>query len=335
MAIVVCFGEILLRLTAPGRELLLQSPRLDVYVGGAEANVAVGLARLGHAVSMASVVPDNPLGSAACGELRRHGVAVNGVRSAMGRMGLYFLASGAGHRASEIVYDRAFSAFSEASPALIDWGPLLNDADRLHVSGITPAVGLNAETAALRAMQAARAAGVAISFDVNFRARLWQGSTRDPGSVLSRLAGYADILFANHHDIAMLLGRTFSGEEGTQRREAALAALTAFPQLEWVASTERHIDDTDRHRIAARIDGHDEFWTSEEVALAGIVDRIGAGDALAVGVLHARHNGRDAATACRFGLALACLKHTLPGDASLFAHSDIDAFLAGDVDVRR
>ena len=121
-ASVVCFGELLLRLNAPDRELLLQSGQLRVYVGGAEANVAVSLACFGHSASMVSVVPDNPLGAACIGELRRHGVGTENIRKVPGRLGIYFMASGAGHRPSEIVYDRADSAFALTPDEAVTWG---------------------------------------------------------------------------------------------------------------------------------------------------------------------------------------------------------------------
>ncbi|WP_257644083.1 PfkB family carbohydrate kinase, partial [Luteimonas salinisoli] len=138
---ILCFGELLLRLGAPGRERLLQSPSLQVHVGGAEANVAVSLARLGHAAALAGTVSDGVLGDAALGELRRYGVETDRLRRAPGRMGLYFLSTGAGLRPSEVLYDRAGSAFATAAADDYDWPALLDGADCLHLSGITPALG--------------------------------------------------------------------------------------------------------------------------------------------------------------------------------------------------
>lgn len=331
----VFFGELLLRLSAPGRELLLQSGRLDVHVGGAEANVAVGLAALGHSVKMASLIPDNPLGRAAISFLRAQGADCSGVSARDGRMGLYFLTPGAGLRASEVVYDRAGSSFALAEPVDFDWPALLAGAKRLHLSGITPALGPRSAAAALAAVEAAKAAGLSISFDGNYRARLWESWDSDPRGVLTKLVGAADILFGNHRDISLLLGRAFSGDGADRRREAAEAAFAAFPNLRLIASTARHVEDADRHRIAARIDTPEGAHQTEEATVSGIVDRIGAGDAFAAGVLHGLLSGHDLDRTVRSGLALTCLKHSLPGDASLFAQADIDAFLEGGLDVRR
>jgi 2-dehydro-3-deoxygluconokinase len=335
MGRIACFGELLLRLTAPGRELLLQNGRLDVHVGGAEANVAVALARLGHETAMISRVPDNALGEAAAGHLRRYGVSTAGVAIGPGRMGLYFLSSGAGLRPSDILYDREGSAFALARAGDFDWEASLDGADHLHLSGITPALGKHSAEAAIAAAEAARAKGIALSFDGNYRARLWEKWDGDPPGILARIVSQADILFGNHRDISLLLDRDFGGAGEERRREAAEAMFAEYPNLKLIASTARHVTDADTHRISARIDGRDGSAQTGEVVVAGIVDRIGAGDAFAAGILHGMRSGLNLDATVQAGLALACLKHSLAGDASLFGQRDIDAFLAGELDVRR
>lgn len=335
MPAIACFGELLLRLTAPGREALLQRPHFDVHVGGAEANVAIGLACLGHEARMISRVPDNALGAAAVGHLRRYGVDASAVATAPGRMGLYFLEAGAGRRASRIVYDREGSSFALAERGDFDWDSLLGGVDMLHLSGITPALGPASAEAAVAAAEEAAERGVAVSFDGNYRAQLWQRWVSDPRAILTQLVERADILFGNHRDISLLLGKDFSGAGEERRREASLAAFDAFPRLRTIASTARRVTDADTNHIAARIDARDGFASTEEVTVAGIVDRIGAGDAFAAGVLHGLRTGQDLDATVRSGLAVTCLKHSLPGDASLFSQSDVDSFLAGELDVRR
>ena len=335
MGRIACFGELLLRLTAPGRELLLQTGRLDVHVGGAEANVAVGLARLGHDTAMISRVPGNALGEAARGHLRRYGVATDGVATGPGRMGLYFLAPGAGLRASDIVYDREGSSFALAGPEDFDWERLLAGADLLHLSGITPALGERSAEAAIAAAEAARALGIPVSFDGNYRAQLWERWESEPKKVLDRLVGHAEIMFGNHRDISLLLGRSFDGAGEDRRREAAEAMFARYAGLKLIASTARQIVDADTHRISARLDARDGAAQTGEIVVAGIVDRIGAGDAFAAGILHGLRSGLPLEQMVETGLALTCLKHSLAGDASLFGRSDVEAFLAGERDVRR
>lgn len=335
---IVCFGELLVRLTAPGRTLLMQTPALDLHIGGAEANVAIGLAHLGHQTAMVSAVPDNALGRGAVAAVRGHGVDSRHIITRDGRMGLYFLSPGAGLRASEIIYDRAHTSFATAPAGSFDWPVILAGASRLHLSGITPALGPAAAELAITAAETASALGVPVSFDGNYRARLWEAWDSDPAAILTRLVAHADILFGNHQDVALLLGRSVAGGGTDRRRNAAEAAFAAFPRLQIIASTARHIEDADHHRIAARIDTRADACQIDEVLVSGIVDRIGTGDAFAAGVLHGLSLGQgpdNIDKAARIGLALACLKHSLPGDASLFGQGDLDAFLAGGLDVRR
>ena len=331
----VFFGELLIRLTAPGNELLMQSPALALHVGGAEANVAVGLAHLGHYCTMVSMVPANALGRGAIAAVRGAGVDCGAVATGAGRMGLYFLSVGAGLRASEIVYDRAGSSFAASGAEDYDWDALLAGAGLLHLSGITPALGPRPAEAALAAARAAKRLGVPVSFDGNYRAMLWQAWDSDPRAILGELIGLADILFGNHRDLSLVLGKDFGGEGEDRRCAAAEAGFAAFPDLRIIASTARHVLTADHHRVAARVDRRDSAHQTGEVDVTGIVDRIGAGDAFAAGVLHAWRAGGDARAMAETGLALTCLKHSLPGDASRFGAADIAAFHAGGLDVRR
>lgn len=335
MSRTVFLGELLVRLSAQGRQLLGTTPALDIHVGGAEANVAVGMAMLGASTAMVSAVPDNDFGRRAIAHLAAAGVDTRGVLTTPGRMGLYVLTPGAGLRASDILYDRAGSSFAQLGAGAFDWDGLLAGAARLHLSGITPALGPDSAALALEAAAAAERLGLAISFDGNYRARLWEAWDSDPRGILTELVSKADILFGNHQDIGLLLGEPVAGEGEARRRGAADAAFAAFPKLRLMASTARHALDADRHAISARIDARDGAWQTEEVLVSGIVDRIGAGDAYAAGVLAALERGLGAAEAAEWGLALTALKHSLPGDASLFRESDIAAFRAGARDVRR
>jgi 2-dehydro-3-deoxygluconokinase len=329
------FGEVMLRLSPSGRELLFQTNQLQVHVGGAEANVATGLASLGHATRMVTAVSDNAMGHAVLRELRGRGVDTSAIVVEQGRLGLYFLQPGAGLRASDVQYDRSHSVFAERAPESWDWETALAGCQRLHLSGITPAIGPRTAASARAAASAAAAQGIPISFDGNYRARLWEAWDSDPRAVLTDLIGQADILFGNHRDISLLLGKSFSGEGADRRREASEAAFAAFPRLQLIASTARHVDDADRHRIAARVDTRQGGYQTDEVLIAGIVDRLGAGDAFAAGVLHGLLEGGDARAAAQAGLALTALKHSLPGDASLFTRADLAAFEGGGFDVRR
>ncbi len=332
---VVALGELLLRLSPVGKKLIVQSQSLDVEVGGAEANVLSGLAALGHDCAMVSRVADNPLGQLVQATLRARGISTAYVGKAPGRMGLYFYESGQGLRSSAIAYDRAGSVFAQSALSDFDLDAALQGAALLHLSGITPALNAEASSLALAAARKARDLGIAVSFDGNYRAQLWAAWDSNPKTVLNELIAEADILFGNHRDIALVTGCTFSGQGPERRREAVETAFAHFPNLKVIASTARHVVDSDHHNISARVDTREDNAQTQEIAVTGIIDRIGTGDAFAAGVLHRWMEGADAKAMAETGLALGVLKHSLPGDMCLFSAADIDAFWSDARDVRR
>jgi 2-dehydro-3-deoxygluconokinase len=334
---IVCFGEILLRLAAPGAERLLQSPRLEVSVGGAEANVAVSLARLGLDAALISVAPDNPLGRAAVEELRRHGVDVSKVGFAPGRMGLYFLAPGAVLRPSQVTYDRAGSAFAVAEPDAVNWKEALAGAAWLHVSGVTPAISQNAADAAVRAVREARRLGVFVAFDGNYRGAMWAAWQGDAPGILRTIFECADIAFADERDIGLVLGGDYGAGATLERRQrAADAAFAAFPNLKRLAATVRTHHGVHRQDLSATLITREGLIEAKAYPLTGIVDRIGGGDAFAAGVLHGLVTGAADRDALEFGLAAAALKHSIPGDFNLVSEAEVRALMAGDgLDVKR
>ncbi|MDF2383523.1 sugar kinase [Nostoc ellipsosporum NOK] len=332
---VIGFGEVLTRLATQGRVQLPQARSLDLHVGGAEANVVAALAALGHRAALVSALPHGGLGDGAWRALAAAGVDLAPCFRAPGRQGLYFLSPGGSLRASEILYDRAGSAFAAQDWSAFDWAAAFAGAEWLHVSGITPALGPALAAATGAAMAAARAAGMRVSFDGNYRARLWERWDGDPRTILAGLVRRADLFFANHRDMTLLLDRPFSGDGEARRREAALAGFAAFPNLGWIASTARQVEASDCHRLAARIDTPDAGFQTREVTMPGIVDRIGGGDAFAAGVLHGLLDGVSAPRAAELGLALACLKHSVPGDMALFSRAEVEGFSGEGADVRR
>jgi len=330
MARYVCFGEIMIRLTAPAGELMLQTPRLDATFGGAEANVAVSLARFGHAANVATVLPDNALGRAALSELRRHGVDTGLCAFGEGRMGLYFVTPGAGPRASEVLYDRAASAFARA-PETIDWAKALAGVDCLHISGVTPALNKACADAALKGMRAARSSGVRVSFDANYRAKLWQARGDDPRPALDALFAEADLIFADERDIGLV-----TGEKPADEEEAARIALARYPNLLRIAATKRKVLSADVHELTGVLLTRTGAVRTRAHAITGIVDRIGGGDAFAAGVLHGLATGMSEQHLLDFAVAAAALKHSVRGDFNLATVAEVDFYLSNTgSDVRR
>lgn len=327
----VCFGEMLVRLTAPQGEMLLQTPQLAAHIGGAEANVAICVSRLGGSSAMATQLPDNPLGHAARDELRRHGVDVSAIKFGPGRMGLYFLTPGAVLRPSEIVYDRAHSAFADhasASPLI----EALDGAAMLHVSGISPAVSAKAGEATLAAVAAANQKDIPVSFDGNYRSTLWAARGETGAAILRKLLEGAALAFIDERDIALVLGASFA-----TRDEAAAAAFRAFPKLQRIAATTRTTHAVDAFSLGATLHHRDGTLTqAKPLELGNVVDRIGGGDAFAGGLIHGLLKGWGADDALNFALHTAAAKHGQVGDASHASEAQIRALMgSGGKDVRR
>jgi 2-dehydro-3-deoxygluconokinase len=335
MAHIATFGEIMLRLSPPGKERLFQSPRLDAMFGGAEANVAVSLAVLGHRSRWISLVPANPVGDAALRELRRYGVDVGRVARAGRRLGIYFAEAGANERPSRVLYDREGSAIAEARPGDIDWAAALDGMDRFHVSGITPALSASAAALTLEGVKAARAKGLAVSLDLNYRAKLWRYGRPAP-EVMRELAAQADLLIGNEEDCQRSLGSGHPVDAESGRLEiAAYEALTAevmaeFPNVGRLAVTLRESLSADWNRWSAVMRTPAGFLTGPSHEIRDVVDRIGTGDAFAAGLIHGLAAGRTDAEALDFGVAAAALKHSIPGDWNLSTETEILALAAGD-----
>ncbi|GAA4038103.1 sugar kinase [Sphingomonas rosea] len=331
---IACFGELLIRLSPPDRKMLVQADTLDVSVGGAEANVAAGLASLGHEVRFVGKVSGNPLGDRAVAALRAAGVDTRFLQRSTDRMGLYFLEQGAGARPSSIVYDRTGSGHADGTAGDIDFAGALAGARLLHSGGIIPALGPGGAAIARASHAAAKAHDAPICFDVNYREHLWGSWESDPRAVLTELVGDATILIGGPRDIAMLLERPFFNAQPDERRAAAEAAFAAFPRLQLIASTHRSVS-SDHHHLSARVDSRTGASQTEAIRLSAIVDRIGTGDAFAAGVLDQWLAGGDEAAMANSGLALAALKHSLPGDLCLIRREMLEAFRPDGGDVRR
>ena len=334
---IVCFGELLMRLSPPGCELPLQSPHFNVHFGGAEANVAASLAILGHHSMMVSALPENMLGRACTAELRRHGVDTGSIHYAEGRMGVYYLSPGAMHRPSEVLYDRADSAFARTPAQNYDWPSLLAGAQWLHLSGINLALGETTARAALAAAHAAREAGMAISFDCNYRSKLWGSRASQAPALLREIVSEADLLFGNDRDIALMLGTELPQADAVERfRAAADVAFATCPRLRRMAATERrhrNVDDQDLFGLMAT---RNHMLSTATYTLTRVVDRIGGGDAFAAGLLHGLFRGMPDQAALDFAMTAACLKHSIPGDVNLLREADMLASMAqGGFEVRR
>jgi 2-dehydro-3-deoxygluconokinase len=335
MANIATFGEIMLRLSPPGKELLFQSPRLVAAFGGAEANVAVSLAVLGHRSRWISVVPANPVGEAAVRELRRYGVDTDFVVRGGRRLGVYFAEPGANERASQVVYDREGSGLAEAKPGDIDWQTALAGMDAFHITGITPALSASAAGLSLDAVQAARANKMTVSVDLNYRSKLWKYGRQAP-DIMREIVKGADLLIGNEEDCQKALGIGAAFDGAVDRLDPKLyedltaEVMAEFPKLNRVAVTLRESVSADWNRWSAVMRNRSGFLAGPSHDIRAVVDRIGTGDAFAAGLIHGLAGFKTDAEALDFAVAASALKHSIPGDFNLAGEKDILALVGGD-----
>ncbi len=336
---IVSFGEIMLRLKAPGFERLFQSPMLEATFGGGEANVAVSLANFGLDVSFVSVLPENAIANACVAELRRFGVDTSLIVRGAGRMGIYYLENGANQRPSTVVYDRAHSALALAAPGCIDWPSVFKGAGWFHISGITPAISQSAADLSLEAVQAAKQAGMTVSCDFNYRAKLWKYGKSAP-EVMREIVRYTDIGIANEEDCQRSLGidaaaRVEKGELDTAQYQAlAEKVLAAFPGLRLMAITLRESKSADHNGWSACLHDRKQFYLSRKYAITDIVDRVGGGDAFAAGLIYGLVSGGKPEKALNFAVAASCLKHSISGDFNRVSVSEVEKLAGGDASGR-
>jgi len=336
---VVSFGEIMLRLSPPGFERLLQSPSLVATFVGGEANVAVSLAQLGLDSWYVTRLPKNPIGDAAIRALRAEGVRTEAIARGGNRVGIYFAESGASQRASVVVYDRARSAISEMAAGTIDWPKVFDGASWFHVTGITPALGPNGVACTQESLAAAREAGARVSVDLNFRKKLW--TEAEAQKVMRPLMKHVDLVIANEEDIQAVLGMSVEGADvigghldvGAYRKVAEQITRELGPSM--VAITLREsVSASDNGWSAVLWDSAANAFHHSQRYDVRLVDRIGGGDSFAGGLIYGLVTGRSASDSLRFAVAASALKQTIPGDFNRASVEEIDRLAGGDASGR-
>jgi 2-dehydro-3-deoxygluconokinase len=317
---VVTFGEAMVRLSPPNFRRLEQTRSLDVQVGGAELNTAVGLARLGRSSAWVSRLTDNPLGRLIANHGREAGVSTEHVVwTPEDRVGVYFVEFGAAPRASSVLYDRKGAAISNIRPGMVSWAEVFRGVKWFHTSGITPALSPSAAEATREALQAAKTAGVGVSIDLNYRAKLW--TQAEANRCMTDLMQFCDVLITTEEDAEKVLGVV-----GKDHEDAAVQMTRRFPL----------------RAVAVTIRDNPLVWKNQWTAIAcqegrilktrtyevEIVDRVGAGDSFAAGLIHGLLDG-DLQKGLDWGVAASALKHTLPGDFAWITRSEVESLLKG------
>lgn len=330
----VTLGEVMLRLKAPGVERFFQSPSLEATFGGAEANVAVSLANYGLNAAFVSALPKNPIADSALAELRGLGVDVSYVKRQGERMGIYFLEGGANQRASKVVYDRAGSSISTAKAADFDWDAIFQGANWFHISGVTPAISASAAELSIAASKAARERGLTVSVDYNYRKNLWKYGKTAP-EVMREVVKQAHVGIANEEDCQKALGIEIDADVHSgaldEAKYQALAerVLNEFPNLTHQVITLRESRSADVNGWSAVLHNRTSFYHSKHYEITDIVDRVGAGDSFAGGLIYGLLTYDDDARALEFATAASCLKHSVIGDYNRVSVSEVEELVAG------
>ncbi len=333
---VVTFGELMLRLTPPGREVLLQTQNLVATFGGAEANVAVALAAYGDNASFVSAFPANDIGNAAIAELRRFNVGTDSIiMSSKGRFGLYFTQTGSNMRPSKVLYDRDNSAVAALKPGDIDWDKALDGADWFHVTGITPALSESLCAVTLEALKACKAKGITVSCDLNYRKKLWKWG-KEPIEVMPEIAKYVDYMIANEEDCQKCLGIKMetgvdSGKLDTSKyKDLGEIIMRDYPNVKALAVSLRESVSADINNWSGVLATRNGFYQSRKYSITDIVDRIGGGDSFGGSLIYGfRHFGDDYEKIINFAIGGSALKHTIYGDFVRFTKEDVENLIGG------
>ncbi len=334
---VVTFGEIMLRLSPPDYLRLIQTETLEATYGGGEANVAVSLANYGLHSVFITRLPDNLLGKSALNHLRRFGVDTTNILFGGNRLGIYFAEKGASQRPSVVVYDREGSAISEVGEGMVPWAKIFQESQWFHFTGITPALGQGAAKATLEAVRQAKAMGLTVSCDLNYRKKLW--TPEQASEVMSELMEYVDIVVGNEEDAEKVFGIKAAGSDVTSAKiddagyHGVMRELKERFSLKAVAITLRVSYSASENGWSALLCDGEEFYKSKEYRIT-IVDRIGGGDSFCGGLIYSMIRKKPHQEALDFAVAASCMKQTIPGDFNHVTVSEVEQLAKGDASGR-
>ena len=333
MARIVTFGELMLRLQPFQHERFVQAQSVEFTFGGGEANVAVSLANYGMDAAYVTKLPAHAIGQAAVNSLRRYGVDTSLIVRGGDRIGIYYNEKGASQRGSVCIYDRANSAIQLAKPEDFDWDQIFAGADWFHFTGITPALGPGCVQICKEACQAAKAKGIKISCDLNYRGKLW--SRAQANEAMTELAQYVDVCISNEEDAKDVFGieaeatDIYGGTINHQGYKSVAKQLADKFGFEKVAITLRESYSASHNGWSAMLYDGENYCFSKKYDLH-IVDRVGGGDAFAGGLIYSLLSGKDTQAAVEFAVAASALKHSICGDYNMVTVAEVEKLAGGD-----
>ena len=335
MARIVTFGELMLRLQPFNYERFVQASNVEFTFGGGEANVAVSLANYGMDAAFVSKLPAHAVGQAAVNSLRRYGVDTSMIVRGGDRVGIYYNEKGASQRPSVCIYDRAHSAIAEATSADFDWDAIFEGADWFHFTGITPALGPNVVEICLDACKAAKARGIKISCDLNYRGKLW--TRAQAREAMTKLCQYVDVCISNEEDAKDVFGieaeatDIYAGDLNHEGYKSVAKQLADKFGFEMVAITLRESHSAFDNGWSAMLYNvaKDEYCFSKKYDLH-IIDRVGGGDSFGGGLIYSLLSGKDTQAAVEFAVAASALKHSIEGDYNMVSVAEVEKLAGGD-----
>jgi 2-dehydro-3-deoxygluconokinase len=337
---IVTFGEIMLRLSPPGFLRFSQATSFDVQYGGGEANVCASLAQFGDPVEFVTRLPANDIGEACLQALLKLGIGTDNIVRGGDRLGIYFLEMGSALRGSRVVYDRSSSSFASIQSGMIDWDAIFINASWFHWTGITPAVSFTTATVLGEALKSAKAHGVTISCDLNYRARLWNWGKK-ASEVMPDLVRYCDCAIGNEEDAEKIFGIKAAETDilkgklsGEQFRGVCIQLAEKFPNLKQIAITLRGSLSASHNTWSAVLWNHGDFIQGMKVDIEPIVDRVGGGDSFAAGLIYGLRHKPNPCDALNFAISASALKHTVFGDFNIISLEEAERLAVGDASGR-
>ena len=339
--VVITFGEIMMRLSPPDHQRFVQARGFDLIYGGGESNVAVTLANFGLATRFISRLPDNDLGLACEMYLKQFGLDTSQLVRGGDRLGIYFHEFGAMQRGSKVIYDRAGSSLATIEPGMIDWDAAFQDACWFHFTGITPAISQGAAAVCLEAATKARALGLTVSCDINYRGKLWKWG-RSAAEVMPELVSLADVVVGNEEDADKTFGIkapetdvTKGIVKGEQYRHVAEELVRRFPQVKKVGITLRGSKSASHNSWSGLYYDGQAHHQAPIYEITHMVDRVGGGDAFAGGLIYGLLKVPDnPQKIIDFAVAASCLKHSIVGDFNLVTVEEVEKLMKGDASGR-
>ena len=334
---IITFGEIMMRLNPESYLRFSQAAKFEATYAGGEANVAVSLANYGMNAAFVSKVPAHDIGQCAINALRTYGVDTTHMVRGGKRLGLYFVEKGASQRPSKVIYDRADSAIAQADPADFDWDAIFEGADWFHWTGITPALGGNLPQICLEACKAAKAKGITVSCDLNYRNKLW--TREEAKKVMSELVKYVDVCIANEEDAKDVFGIQAENTDissGKLNHEGYISVARQISEqfgCKQVAITLRSSLSAFDNDWAGMLYSGGQAYFSPTYRIH-IVDRVGGGDSFGGGLIYSLLTEKAPQDAINFAVAASCLKHSLEHDFNLVTVAEVENLAKGNASGR-